>query len=98
MPHTTDLGEAIFETADHRVGTDVATTYDRGIGADRRAPTDDRRNDRPVFAVGPREKIIGEDRARPDEDVVVQRDAGIEGHVVLHLDARTHAYPDIDEH
>lgn len=42
--------------------------------------------------------IIGEHRARTDKNVVVERDIGIDGHVVPNVDPVADRHPGINEH
>ena len=64
--------------ADHRVRADVAAGDHDGAGADRRAVADGDRADRQsvgtgeiaVGVEGPRVAVVGQDRARSDEDAV----------------------------
>jgi hypothetical protein len=43
-------------------------------------------------------EVVGEHGARTDEDVVLQRDPGVDAHVVLDLHAVTDASATVDEH
>src|SRR4051794_2800820 len=80
---------------DHGELAQLGPAHDRGVRAYRRPSPDDGRDGLPV-AEGPGDTVVGENCARSDEDVVLERDAGVEGDIVLPLPSSTAPPPRVD--
>src|SRR5690348_11865316 len=74
--------------ANHGELADLVPANDDRVGADRGAPTDMRREEFILaLYVSARGQHVGEDHAGAAEHIIFQRDAGIDGDVVLDLAA-----------